>query len=492
MSDKNRERFGSRLGFILVSAGCAIGIGSVWKFPYLCGQFGGASFMLIFLFFLLILGIPVLVCELAMGRAAQKSAAKAFDVLEKPQTSWHYLKWISLIGCYLLMMFYTTVTGWILAYCWKHLTGSFVGATPEEVGVVWGETLAQTGPMIFWTVLVCIIGTIVVFIGMENGLEKVNKFMMVSLLLLTFILAIRSVTLDGAGAGLKFYLVPDFQAMQEIGIGNILFAAMSQAFFTLSLGIGAMLIFGSYIDKQRSLAGEAVTITILSTFAGIMSGFIVIPACFAFGLQPDSGPNLIFVTIPNLFTQMAGGQFWGALFFLFLSFASMTTVTAVMENIAAFTSEQFGWERRKSIVINGILIAILSLPCVFGYNIWSDFQPLGAGTAVLDLEDFIVSNNLLPLGSFAFVLFCTRRYGWGWANFIDEANAGNGLKFPYKIGGYMSYVVPAIILFLYLKGYYDKFAPMGTAVLTGWMIFAVALIGFIVFCAVHKKKPIGK
>ena len=346
--------------------------------------------------------------------------------------------------------------------------------------------------MIFWTVLVCIIGTIVVFIGMENGLEKVNKFMMVSLLLLTFILAIRSVTLDGAGAGLKFYLVPDFQAMQEIGIGNILFAAMSQAFFTLSLGIGAMLIFGSYIDKQRSLAGEAVTITILSTFAGIMSGFIVIPACFAFGLQPDSGPNLIFVTIPNLFTQMAGGQFWGALFFLFLSFASMTTVTAVMENIAAFTSEQFGWERRKSIVINGILIAILSLPCVFGYNIWSDFQPLGAGTAVLDLEDFIVSNNLLPLGSFAFVLFCTRRYGWGWANFIDEANAGNGLKFPYKIGGYMSYVVPAIILFLYLKGYYDKFAPMGTAVLTGWMIFAVALIGFIVFCAVHKKKPSGK
>ena len=312
--------------------------------------------------------------------------------------------------------------------------------------------------------------------------------MMVSLLLLTVVLAIRSVTLDGAGEGLRFYLIPDFAALQEIGVGNILFAAMSQAFFTLSLGIGAMLIFGSYIDKDRSLAGEAVTITLLSTFAGIMSGFIVIPACFAFGLQPDSGPNLIFVTIPNLFTQMPGGQFWGALFFLFLSFASMTTITAVMENIAAFTSEQFGWNRRKSILINGILIAILSLPCVLGYTEWSSFQPLGEGTAVLDLEDFIVSNNLLPLGSFAFVLFCTRRYGWGWASFINEANSGNGLKFPYKIAGYMSYVIPAIIIFLYLKGYYDKFAPMGTGVLVGWMIFAILLIGFILYCAMHKRK----
>lgn len=324
---------------------------------------------------------------------------------------------------------------------------------------------------------------------MEKGVEKVNKFMMVCLLILIVILAIRSVTLDGAEAGLRFYLIPNMEQLKTIGIGNILFAAMSQAFFTLSLGIGAMLIFGSYIEKDRSLAGEAVTITALDTFVAVMSGFIIIPACFAFGLQPDSGPNLIFVTIPNLFTQMPGGQLWGALFFLFLSFASMTTITAVMENIAAFTSEQFGWTRKKSISINGILIAILSLPCVFGYNIWSSFQPIGEGSAILDLEDFIVSNNLLPLGSLAFVLFCTRRYGWGWANFINEVNSGKGLKFPYGIGGYMSYGLPIVIIILYLKGYYDKFAPMGTAPLIGWMIFALILIGFILFCATYKKKP---
>ena len=489
MSEKKRERFSSRLGFILVSAGCAIGIGNVWKFPYLCGQFGGATFMLVYLCFLIILGIPVLTCELAIGRAAQKSAAKAFNVLEKPQTSWHHLKWITLIGCYLLMMYYTTVAGWILAYCFQHIKGDFVGATTEQVSAAFGNLLGNTGYMTFWTLFVCVIGVIVVSIGMEKGVEKVNKFMMVCLLILIVILAIRSVTLDGAEAGLRFYLIPNMEQLKTIGIGNILFAAMSQAFFTLSLGIGAMLIFGSYIEKDRSLAGEAVTITALDTFVAVMSGFIIIPACFAFGLQPDSGPNLIFVTIPNLFTQMPGGQLWGALFFLFLSFASMTTITAVMENIAAFTSEQFGWTRKKSISINGILIAILSLPCVFGYNIWSSFQPIGEGSAILDLEDFIVSNNLLPLGSLAFVLFCTRRYGWGWANFINEVNSGKGLKFPYRIGGYMSYGLPIVIIILYLKGYYDKFAPMGTAPLIGWMIFALILIGFILFCATYKKKP---
>lgn len=490
MSEKKRERFSSRLGFILVSAGCAIGIGNVWKFPYLCGQFGGAGFIVIYLCFLCVLGIPVMLCELAMGRASQRTAAKAFNRLEKPQTAWHHLKWISFIGCYLLMMFYTTVTGWIMSYCFQHIKGDFVGATPDEVGAAFGGMLGNTGYMAFWTLLVCVIGMIVVGIGMQNGLERVNKFMMICLLLLIVILAVRSVTLEGAEAGLRFYLIPDLEQLKAIGIGNVLFAAMSQAFFTLSLGIGAMLIFGSYIDGDRSLTGEALTITALDTFVAIMSGFIIIPACFAFGLNPDSGPNLIFVTIPNLFTQMPGGQFWGALFFLFLSFASLSTITAVMENIMAFSKEQFGWNRKKSITINGILIAILSMPCVFGYNIWSSFQPLGEGTAVLDLEDFIVSNNLLPLGSLAFVLFCTRRFGWGWAGFIDEVNSGEGrLKLPYKMGGYMSYVLPLIIVFLYLKGYYDKFAPMGTGMLVGWMLFAILLIGFILFCAVYKGKP---
>lgn len=488
MSEKQRERFSSRLGFILVSAGCAIGIGNVWKFPYLCGQFGGASFIMIYLFFLLVLGIPVLVCELAIGRKSQKSAARAFEAIEKKGTQWHQLKYITLVGCYLLMMFYTSVAGWMLAYCYKHIKGDFVGATPEMVGASFGEMLANPGMMSFWTLLICAIGFCVCLVGMQKGVERVSKGLMVMLLILIVILAIRSVTLEGAGAGVKFYLVPDFQKMAEIGFGNIIFAAMSQAFFTLSLGIGAMLIFGSYIEKDRSLAGEAVTITALDTFVAIMSGFIIIPACFAFGIQPDAGPSLIFVTIPNLFSQMAGGQFWGALFFLFLSFASLTTIIAVFENIIMFTMDNSGWTRKKSAVVNSILIAILSMPCVLGFNKWASFQPLGAGSTVLDLEDFIVSNNLLPLGSLAFVLFCTRKNGWGWANFLEEVNSGSGVRFPKSIEGYMSYALPLVIIVVYLKGYYDKFAPMGTGMLIGWMAFAVALIAFVFFPALYKQK----
>ena len=488
MSEKQRERFNTRLGFILVSAGCAIGIGNVWKFPYLCGQFGGASFILIYLFFLLVLGIPVMVTELAIGRKSQRSAARAFNVLEPKGTYWHQLKYITIVGCYLLMMFYTTVTGWMMAYCFQHIKGDFVGATPESIGNAFGSMLGNPGMMAFWTLLTCLIGVIVCTVGMQKGVEKVTKVMMVALLLLIIILAIRSVTLDGADAGIKFYLVPDFKQMAEIGFGNVIFAAMSQAFFTLSLGIGAMLIFGSYIEKDCSLANEAVTITALDTFVAIMSGFIIIPACFAFNIQPDAGPSLIFVTIPNLFAQMPGGQFWGALFFLFLSFASLTTIIAVFENISTFMSDNFGWSRQKSVLTNGIMIAILSMPCVFGFNLLSGFQPLGEGTNVLDLEDFIVSNNLLPLGSLAFVLFCTRKTGWGWASFIEEVNSGKGLQFPYNLQGYMSYVLPIVIIVVYLKGYYDKFAPMGTGMLTGWMIFAVALIAFIMFPALYQKK----
>ena len=488
MSEKQRERFSSRLGFILVSAGCAIGIGNVWKFPYLCGQFGGASFILIYLFFLLVLGIPVLVTELAIGRKSQRSAARAFNVLEQKGTYWHQLKYITIVGCYLLMMFYTTVTGWMMAYCFQHIKGDFAGATPEAISNAFGSMLGNPGMMAFWTLLTCLIGVIVCTVGMQKGVEKVSKFMMVALLFLIITLAIRSVTLDGAEAGIKFYLVPDFEKMAEIGFGNVIFAAMSQAFFTLSLGIGAMLIFGSYIEKDRSLAGEAITITALDTFVAIMSGFIIIPACFAFNIQPDAGPSLIFVTIPNLFAQMPGGQFWGALFFLFLTFASLTTIIAVFENISTFVSDNYGWSRKKSVLVNGILIAILSMPCVLGYNLWADFQPLGEGSAVLDLEDFIVSNNLLPLGSLAFVLFCTRKTGWGWGGFINEVNSGKGLQFPQNLQGYMSYVLPIVIIVVYLKGYYDKFAPMGTGMLIGWMAFAIALIAFILFPALYQKK----
>ncbi len=484
----SREGFGSRLGFILVSAGCAIGIGNVWKFPYLAGQYGGAAFILIYLFFLLLLGIPVMIMEFSIGRGSGKSAALAFETLEPKGTRWHHFKWISIIGCYMLMMYYTTVAGWMLFYCYRHLKGEFVGATTEFIADEFNGMLGNMPQMAFWTILVCVIGFAVCFFGIQNGVERVSKFMMTALLILMVILAVHSVFLEGAGEGIRFYLVPDFENIRAQGIGNVIFAAMSQAFFTLSIGVGAMLIFGSYLKKSRSLTGEAITVTILDTFVALMAGFIIIPACFAFGIEPDAGPSLIFLTIPNLFTQMPGGRIWGALFFVFLSFASMTTVVAVFENIIAFDIDLFGWSRRKSVLISAVLVALLSLPCVFGYNIWSSFQPLGAGSAVLDFEDFIVSNNLLPLGSLAFVLFCTRKNGWGWDHFLEEADQGNGIHFPAALKGYVSYVLPAAIIVIYLKGYYDMFSPMGLQKLIVWMAVAVILLGFIFYCALPSKQ----
>lgn len=479
---KQREKFGSRLGFILVSAGCAIGIGNVWKFPYLCGQYGGAAFILIYLVFLAIMGVPIMVCEFAIGRRAQKSAAKAFEAIEPFGTHWHWLKWISIIGCYMLMMYYTTVAGWMMKYCWLHIRGTFSGLDPDEINTVFGNTLSDVKSETFWTVLVCIIGFVICYFGIQNGVERVSKFMMTALFLLMIVLAVHSCFLEGAGEGIRFYLVPDFRQMQEDGIGNVIYAAMSQAFFTLSIGIGAMLIFGSYIGRDRSLTGEAVTITALDTFVALMAGFIIIPACFAYGINPDAGPSLIFITIPNLFSRMPGGRVWGALFFVFLSFAALTTVVAVFENIGAFSQDLFGWSRKKSVLVNAVLVSLLSLPCVFGYNIWSAFQPLGKGTAVLDLEDFIVSYNLLPLGSLAFVLFCTRKNGWGWSGFLEEANQGTGGKFRYH-RFYISWLMPVIIIIIYLKGYYDMFSPMGTGTLVFWYVIAALLLAFIFWCA---------
>lgn len=482
-----REKFGSRIGFILVSAGCAIGIGNVWKFPYLCGQYGGAAFILIYLVFLLILGIPVMVCEFSMGRSSRHSAALAFNILEPAGSRWHHLRWISIIGCYMLMMYYTTVAGWMAYYCFRSFRGDFVEASADFINNDFSEMLGNTPVLAAWTILICVIGFAICFFGIQNGVEKVTKFMMSALLILMVILAVHSVFLKGAGEGIRFYLVPDFKNMAEQGIGNVIFAAMSQAFFTLSIGIGAMLIFGSYIERDRSLTGEACTVTALDTFVALMAGFIIIPACFAFGLKPDAGPSLIFITIPNLFSKMPGGQIWGGMFFLFLTFAALTTVVAVFENIIAFDMDLRNSSRKKSTLLCAVIVIILSLPCVFGYNIWSGFMPFGEGSAVLDLEDFIVSNNLLPLGSLAFVLFCTRKNGWGWDHFLTEADAGKGLKFP-KFRLYVSYIIPAIIIVIYLKGYYDKFSPMGAAKLTGWMIFAAALICFIFYCAMPKKK----
>ena len=485
--EKKREKFSSRIGFILVSAGCAIGIGNVWKFPYLCGQYGGAAFILIYFVFLLIMGIPVMTAEFAIGRASGESAARAFEKLAPEGTRWHRLKWISIIGCYMLMMYYTTVCGWMVNYCAKHIRGEFNGLSSDEIGGRFTDMLSDTPGMLFWTILVCAIGFLICFFGIQNGVERVTKYMMAILLVLMVVLAVHSCFLEGADAGIRFYLVPNFAEMRRMGIGNVVFAAMSQAFFTLSIGIGAMLIFGSYIEKERSLAGEAVTITALDTFVALMAGFIIIPACFAYGIEPNAGPKLIFITIPNLFSSMPGGRIWGALFFVFLTFAALSTVVAVFENIIAFDMDGFGWSRKKSTAISAVLVTILSIPCVLGYNVLSGFQPLGAGKAVLDLEDFIVSNNLLPLGSLAFVLFCTRKNGWGWDAFIREADTGRGLRFPKNLRWYCSYILPLIIIVIYLKGYWDMFSPMGLVKTLLWFCFAIALLLFILFCTRSKK-----
>lgn len=486
----NREKFGSRLGFILVSAGCAIGLGNVWKFPYICGQYGGAAFILIYLFFLLLLGIPVMVCEFSVGRGSKRSVATSFEQLEPKGTSWHNLKFIGVLGCYLLMMFYTMVAGWMMYYCFRSLRGDFAGASPEMITQAFSNMQADAPTMLFWTVLICIIGFTVCFFGLKSGIEKISKIMMAALLIIMVVLAIHSVFMDGATEGIKFYLVPDFKKMLDKGIGNVIFAALSQAFFTLSIGIGSMQIFGSYLDRSRSITGEAVNITLLDTFVALTAGFIVIPACFAFGIEPGSGPKLVFITLPNIFAQIPGGSIWNALFFLFLTFAALTTVIAVFENIVAFDMELLGWSRKKTVMISAVVMIILSIPAVLGFNVLSGFQPLGAGTNIMDLEDFFVSNNLLPLGSLGYVLFCTRKNGWGWDAFLEEANAGKGLRFSRCLKGYVSYVVPLVIIVIYLKGYYDIFSKQPLPVFVGWMIFAVLLLGFVLYCALHKKKEV--
>ena len=484
--EMKREKFSSRLGFILVSAGCAIGIGNVWKFPYMCGAYGGAAFILIYLIFLLIMGIPAMVCEFTIGRGSKRSVALAFDQIEPEGTSWHNMKYIGIFGCYLLMMFYTMVGGWMMYYCFKSLRGDFAGTSPEAITQAFSNMLVDYPTMIFWTVLICIIGFAVCIFGLQAGVEKVSKIMMTALLVVMVVLAIHSVFLEGAGAGIRFYLVPDFEKMVETGIGNVVFGAMSQAFFTLSLGIGAMMIFGSYLDHSRSVTGEAINITILDTFVALTAGFIIIPACFAYGIEPGAGPSLVFITLPNIFAQMPGGFLWSALFFLFLTFAALSTIIAVFENIIAFDMDLFGWTRKKSVLVSAVLVMILSMPAVLGFNVLSFLQPLGEGSTIMDLEDFIVSNNLLPLGSLGYLLFCTSRNGWGWDAFIKEANSGDGLKFPAGLKAYVAWGIPALIAFIYLKGYYDKFSGQGTVTLVCWMTAAIVFLGFICWCALKK------
>lgn len=447
-----RERLGSRLGFILLSAGCAIGIGNVWKFPYITGLYGGGAFVLIYFLCLIIIGVPVLTMEFAVGRASQKSPVRLYQKLEPTGSKWHLHGYAALAGNYLLMMFYTSVAGWMLQYFVKTASGQFEGADAAGVEIIFGEMLGEPVSMMIFMGIVVALGGLVCSRGLQNGLEKITKFMMLALLAIMVVLAVNSILLDGGAEGLRFYLLPDFDRMMELGVGKVIVGAMNQAFFTLSLGIGAMAIFGSYIGKERSLMGEAVNVAVLDTFVAVTSGLIIFPACYAYGVQPDSGPSLIFITLPNIFNNIPMGRLWGSLFFIFMSFAALSTVFTVFENIMSCTMDLFGWTRKKTCLVNSILIFLLSLPCVLGFNVWSGFQPLGPGTGVMDLEDFMVSNLLLPLGSLIYVLFCVTRYGWGWNKFVAEANEGIGLKVANWMRPYMTFVLPAIVLVIFLMG----------------------------------------
>lgn len=452
-----REKFSSRLGFLLISAGCAIGLGNVWRFPYITGKYGGAAFVLVYLFFLVIMGLPIMAMEFAVGRASQKSCASSFKILEPKGSYWHINGYVGMLGNYLLMMFYTTIGGWMLSYFVKMVRGEFEGLDAQGVSDAFNGMLSQPAPMIFWMILVVVFSFGVCSMGLQKGVERVNKFMMTCLLLIMAVLAVRSCLLDGAAEGLAFYLKPDFGKMMESGFGEVVFAAMGQAFFTLSLGIGALAIFGSYIGKDRSLMGESINVAVLDTMVAFMAGLIIFPACSAFGINPGEGPGLIFVTLPNVFNHMAGGRVWGSLFFIFMTFAALTTIIAVFENILSFAKDLWGWSRKKATLVNIVLIIVLSLPAVFGYNLLSFIQPLGDGSTILDLEDFIVSNNILPLGSLVYLLFCVNRYGWGWDNFIREADTGNGIKFPKWARGYVTYLLPLIVLYIFVQGYIAKF-----------------------------------
>lgn len=448
-----RESFGSRLGFILVSAGCAIGIGNVWRFPYVAGENGGSVFVLFYLLFLLCMGVPVLTMELAVGRASRKSAVNGYKALEKPGSRWHIHGWFCMLGCYLLMMYYTTVSGWMISYFFKFLTGTFDGLDTEAVSGVFGSLLADPMEMGLWMALTVIAGFLICSLGLRNGLERITKWMMSCLLILILVLAVHSILLPGAKEGLAFYLLPDFERAAQVGLTNVITAAMNQAFFTLSLGIGAMEIFGSYMEEKRTLAGESVSICILDTFVALSAGLIIFPACFSFGVQPDSGPQLIFITLPNVFANMAGGRVWGSLFFLFMTFASFSTVIAVFENLLASCIDNFGWDRKKAVLVNCVLILVLSLPCVLGYNVWSDLHLIG-GRDVLDTEDFLVSNLLLPLGSLVYLLFCVTKWGWNFDNYLAEANKGKGMKMPggKLVKNYFRFVLPALILVILIQG----------------------------------------
>ena len=451
-----REHLGSRLGFILLSAGCAIGVGNVWKFPWMAGQYGGGAFVLLYLFFLLTMGVPVLTMEFAMGRAAQKSPVRLYQEL-KPGSKWSIHGGFCLLGNIILMMFYTTVAGWMLSYFVDTAAGRFSGLDNAGIEAAFSGLLANPGKMTVYMGFIVFSGFAIISIGVQKGLERVTKWMMLALMSLMWVLAFNSISLEGGAEGLKFYLIPDFGRMAQIGIGNTVVGAMNQAFFTLSLGIGSMAIFGSYIGKERALMGEGVRVCVLDTMVALCAGLIIFPACSAYNVDVNNGPALIFMTLPNVFNHIAGGRFWGSLFFLFMTFAAYSTVLAVFENIVTCVGELTGWSRKMCCAVCCVGIFLLSIPCVLGYNLWQNFRPI-AGRDVLDSEDFLVSNLLLPLGSLLFVLFCTTRYGWGWEKFMKEANEGKGLKVAKWMRPYMTYVLPVMVAVIFVVGMINFFS----------------------------------
>lgn len=457
MSENKREKLGSRLGFILLSAGCAIGIGNVWKFPYMVGQYGGGIFVLIYLFFLITMGVPVMTMEFSMGRASRKSPALMYQQLEPKGSKWHIHGLAAMIGNYLLMMFYTTVSGWMMYYFYATAKGDFVGLDAGGVEQHFNDMLGSAPILVLFMGIAVVIGFVVCSFGLQNGLEKITKYMMIALLAIMIVLAINSFFMDGGEAGLEFYLKPSIDRLKDAGIVNVIVGAMNQSFFTLSLGMGAMAIFGSYIGKDRALMGEAVNVALLDTFVAFASGLIIFPACFAYNVQPDSGPSLIFITLPNIFNHIPMGRLWGSLFFVFLTFAALSTVLTVFEGILACTTDLFGWSRKKACLVNGVLMFVLSLPCALGFNLLSSIQPFGDGSTIMDLEDFIVSNLLLPIGSLVFILFCTTKKGWGWDQFTSEANSGKGLKVQRFMRGYCTFILPLMVLVVFVMGLYNFF-----------------------------------
>lgn len=452
-----REKLSSRLGFILLSAGCAIGIGNVYRFPYVTGQNGGAIFVLFYLFFLVIMGLPIMTMEFAVGRASRRSIIRSFHALEKPGQKWHIHGYLGMIGNYCLMMFYTVISSWMLYYFYLMITGKFNNTDTEQVRMIYEDMLSRPGIMTILMVVVVVLGFAICSVGLQKGVEKVSKFMMVALLLIMIVLAVNSVMMKGGEEGLAFYLKPDLNKLKEVGVINVMVQAVNQASFTLSIGIGSMAIFGSYIDREHTLLKESINIAVLDTFVAITSGLIIFPACFAFGVNPDSGTGLLFVTLPNIFDEMAGGSIFGSLFFVFMAFASFTTVIAVFENIISCGMDLWGWSRKKSSMINMGLMIILSIPCILGFNVWSGFKPFGEGSIILDLEDYVVSNVILPVGALVYLFFCVTKYGWGFDNYLAEANAGKGVKIPRWTKKYFQFILPVILIFLLIQGVFGKF-----------------------------------